>query len=308
MSTWYDIKLRTMQKMFATSGNTIPNDAASMDYLAAMPGVANEALQRLSTAGKFIVKSIQIAHNPVANMLTDGKRIRSVEEGTIELEATGARSMYAEVYGVCKMQVYVGSFQVANEDISSGNCYTPIKRLINNPDKLTVKVVFTSAYPLAIKNFALYSATFVNEDAVQPYSEVIKYDLTQLAPSFYMLTEDPLVFEGSAATKRYMQTSDYFQEGGRILVLDRDVPGNYTVYYKAYPAKITSGTADDYELEVDPEVDALIPLYMASQLYKDDDNGIATTYRNEFEVGLQSLKDAVKGPTSEVFVSESGWI
>ena len=31
MATWLDIKRRTMQKMFAAKGNTIPNDAASVD-------------------------------------------------------------------------------------------------------------------------------------------------------------------------------------------------------------------------------------------------------------------------------------
>ncbi len=308
MSTWSDIKLRTMQKMFSAKGNTIPNDSASVDYIAAMPGACNEALQRLSTAGRFIIKSIQIAHNPVTNLLTDGDRIRSVESGDIEIEATGARSLYVEVYGDCTMTIYVNDTPVSVDNIASEGKYLPIKRLIDNVDGYTVKVVLSSAYPLAIKNFALYSATFKTADDVQPYTQVLKYNLAELAPTFYMLADDPLIFEGSRQTSRYMQTSDFFQEGGRILVLDRDLPGNYTVYYKSYPGTITSGTADDYVLDVEPEVDALIPLYMASQLYKDDDNGIATTYRNEFEVGLQSLKDAVKGPSSEVFESESGWI
>ena len=308
MTTWLDIKLRTMQKMFATSGNTIPNDQASVEYVAAMPGACNEALQSLSTAGKFIIKSIQIAHNPVANLLSNAKRIMSTEGGTLSIEATGAKSLYVEVFGTCTMTVTVGGSALNPETITSDTCYTPVKRLISNPNGLTVNVSFTSEYPLAIKNYALYGATFKTADDVQPFTEVFKYDLSVLAPSFYMLTEDPLVYEGSATTKRYMQTSDFFQEGGKILVLDRNMPGNYTVYYKAYPAKITAGTADDYELEVDPEVEALIPLYMASEIFKDDDLSIATSYRNEFEVGLQRLRDAVKGPTSEVFVSESGWI
>lgn len=33
----------------------------------------------------------------------------------------------------------------------------------------------------------------------------------------------------------------------------------------------------------------LIPLYIASQLYKDDDISQATAYRNEFEAGIQDL-------------------
>jgi hypothetical protein len=47
---------------------------------------------------------------------------------------------------------------------------------------------------------------------------------------------------------------------------------------------------------------------MASQLYKDDDNGIATAYRNEFEVAFERLKDSAKTPSAERLTSESGWI
>jgi hypothetical protein len=79
------------------------------------------------------------------------------------------------------------------------------------------------------------------------------------------------------------------------------------VYYKAYPAPITDETADNYELPLQPEVVVLIPLYMASQLYKEDDNSIATSYRNEFEVGFERLNKLIGDSTKE-FVSESGWI
>lgn len=71
---------------------------------------------------------------------------------------------------------------------------------------------------------------------------------------------------------------------------------------------ITLDTPDDEILAIDPEVAALLPLYMASQLYKDDDSGIATVYRNEFEVAFERLKDSVSAPSSERFTSESGWI
>ena len=47
---------------------------------------------------------------------------------------------------------------------------------------------------------------------------------------------------------------------------------------------------------------------MASQLYKDDDNGIATSYRNEFEVAFERLKANNVSPSAEKFTSESGWI
>lgn len=52
---------------------------------------------------------------------------------------------------------------------------------------------------------------------------------------------------------------------------------------------IEEDTSDDYEFKIPDDACVLIPLYIASQLYKDDDISQATAYRNEFEIGLQNL-------------------
>lgn len=60
-------------------------------------------------------------------------------------------------------------------------------------------------------------------------------------------------------------------------------------YDKTVVEKIESTTEDTYEIKLPEDACVLIPLYIASQLYKDDDISQATAYRNEFEVGLQDL-------------------
>jgi len=60
-------------------------------------------------------------------------------------------------------------------------------------------------------------------------------------------------------------------------------------YSKTNITKIDSTTEDTYEIELPEDACVLIPLYIASQLYKDDDISQATAYRNEFEIGLQDL-------------------
>ena len=52
--TWKDIKLAALQKMFAADGSQIVTDESTKDYIAGMPYAANEGLDRLATAGKFI--------------------------------------------------------------------------------------------------------------------------------------------------------------------------------------------------------------------------------------------------------------
>ena len=51
---WSEVKLATMQKMFAADGGNIPTDESTKDYLAGMPQAANEALLELSKAGKLL--------------------------------------------------------------------------------------------------------------------------------------------------------------------------------------------------------------------------------------------------------------
>lgn len=312
MITWGDIKLQTLQKMFATNNGstTIPTDNSTREYISAMPGACNEALQMLATAGKFIIKSIDIAHIPIRNLLPNGEKIQSVESGKIEYQAEGAKSVYYELKGKGILTISIGEYVITEEfnTLEVGNGFVPFKRLIPNEENKTVKIRFESIYPMATKNFAMYGALFETEDDIPPYSEYIRYDLPSLADDYYMVDLEHVIYEGDADISRYKATSDFFQEGFKVMLLPRDLPGNYKVYYKAYPQRLTNDTSDDTEMTLDPEVATLLPLYMASQLYKDDDNGIATQYRNEFEVAFERLVQSVSAPSSERFTSESGWI
>lgn len=74
-------------------------------------------------------------------------------------------------------------------------------------------------------------------------------------------------------------------------------------YDKTTVEKIDSSTLSSYEMKLLEDACVLIPLYIASELYKDDDISQATAYRNEFETGLQDLIYNIENPRSieEVF-------
>lgn len=192
--TWKDIKVATLQKMYAADGDDIPTDGSADEYLAGMVYAANEAINMLATAGRYLLKSQVIAH-----------------DGTNK-----------------------------------------------------------------------------------------KYDLTTVINDFYEF-EKIMVDDNNSVRDFYK-----YKLENNVLILYGVPAGNYTVYYKAYPQQITASTLDTYVLPMPNEVVVLIPLYMASQLYKDDDNAIATTLRNEFEVGLERLNPYASYGYQE-FTSESGW-
>lgn len=309
-TTWYDIKLATLQKMFAAEGTTIPTDESTTDYIASMPYACNEALQLLSTAGKFIIKSVSIAHFPVPNLINEqtANSIHTVYNGDVfEVSADNAKSSTMDIMGTGRLETYIGDDLASTENITSPTCFYERKENISNPYNRKVTYKFVAANQLSIKAIGLYACDFPTEEVIPPFKKYIRYVLKDYAPDYYQLDSAQMYYEGSG-DEAYIQTSDYFQEGNKVLVLPREKDGNYTIYYKAYPEQITAGTEDEYVLPIDDEVATLIPLYMASQLYKDDDNAIATSYRNEFEVARELLTQKTNTPVLEHFKSDSGWI
>ena len=305
MSTWYDLKLAVLQKMFAAD-DVIVNDESTLGYIAAMPHCANEGLALLATAGKFITKTAKITQMDIPNIIPD-ETANNIHEFTdsYTIQVDKGQSYYFECSGVGTCDIYVDDTIVEQLTLDEKN-YKVYKGLIENTDTKAVKLVFTTSYPMALKNAAIYKETFEVPEDVPPFTDKVKYDMVAIADDFYMIDPQGIYFEG--AYQKYLQTSDFYQEGTKTLVLDRDMIGSFTIYYRAYPVHLTMDTTDDYELPIDPEVYTLLPLYMASQLYKDDDNGIATAYRNEFEVGFERLVNSANLSAYEEFTSESGWI
>ena len=305
MSTWYDLKLAVLQKMFAADDRIVA-DESTLGYTSAMPHCANEGLALLATAGKFITKSVKIAQKDIRNIVSESlaNDIHEFSDG-YSYQVDEGQSYYFEVAGTGTCNIYVDNTLSETVDIDTTG-YEPFKGLISNVDKKVVRFEFITSYPMALKNIAVYRENFADADSVVPYTDKIKYDMTTLAEDFYMIDPQGIYYEG--AYQKYLQTSDFYQEGTKTLVLDRDMIGNFTIYYRAYPTHLTAETDDEFELPLDPEVYALLPLYMASQLYKDDDNGIATAYRNEFEVGFERLVNSANLSAYEEFTSESGWI
>ena len=305
MSTWYDLKLAVLQKMFAAD-DTIIEDESTLGYLAAMPHCANEGLALLATAGKFITKSVKITQMDIQNLVSESTA-NAIHEfsDAYSYQADQGRSYYFECSGIGTCTISIDDVVIKTISINN-NSYEVFKGNITNVDNKPVKFDFTTSYPMALKNVAIYKETFATDDDVVPFTSKIKYDMKALAPDFYMIDPQGIYYEG--AYQKYLQTSDFYQEGTKTLVLDRDMVGSFTIYYRAYPVVITNQTDDDYELPIDPEVYTLLPLYMASQLYKDDDNGIATAYRNEFEVGFERLVNSANLSAYEEFTSESGWV
>lgn len=306
MTTWLDIKDASLRKLFSLSGSTIKYDNTTNEYVYAMPQACNEALQMLATVGKFLKEKKTFIIEPLDNLVSGTNKDFALNDSTISFVGAGARSYYFRATKGVTATIYVGGVLVDTIECSNDN-YSPYKGLIDNDPKEEVEIRFYSLYPAHVMNIALYTATFADYNDVPVNEEVIRYNLKELIDDFYQIYEGEVYIEKDGKP-RYLAASEYYVEADDTIVFRADRPGIYTVYYKRYPQEITKTTPDDYELPLDPEVAAIIPLYIASQLYKDDDNGIATTYRNEFETAFDRLKQRVNIGRREEFFGESGWV
>ena len=129
---------------------------------------------------------------------------------------------------------------------------------------------------------------------------VTDLSLKELAENFLSLRENEVFLNGR-------HTDGYTLIGGERMLLYGI--GKWIIGYNAYPQKITQATDKDYVLDIPEDAAVLLPLYIAAELYKDEDPQTAAIYRNEFEAGREALlyRDTAKSGHM-CFESVSKWI
>lgn len=167
---------------------------------------------------------------------------------------------------------------------------------------------YTLAMPGAA-NIALYDIARALPDirkytAVQAEGETAyEYDLRELTRK-----------DGQVTFMRF--ADDYVDSGvpcailpdGHTLWVDGAFEGTFNVYYHAAPEEFTGSTPDDYVPELPPGAVNLIPVCMASSLFKDDDASLSSMLWNEYAQRLEALwSDTVRAGKAE-YICTTGWI
>lgn len=131
-----------------------------------------------------------------------------------------------------------------------------------------------------------------------------RFPLYALDSAFYRLKS--LACEDGDAMPR--PASEVIVENGKTVIAPAGMDGEIIVWYDAYPQRITEETTEGARIELDPEAAALLPLYIASQIFKHDDVQLATIWRNEFETGREALLyRAAEQPQGTGTCEPTGW-
>lgn len=124
------------------------------------------------------------------------------------------------------------------------------------------------------------------EPIVKSYDLIVgsekRYNLKDLISDFKHI--DNVVCD--KAFRWEMETND-------VLKITENI-GKITIYYEAYPKLIDSATNNYEKIEINSDCLRYVPLYIAGELYKDDDLTLSTMYMNEFFNNISIVTDRVK--------------
>ena len=300
MATWYDIKLAALKKMDPAVTSLAPT-RNTKDYLNSIIPAANRGLQDLATAGKFIIKELGIMIPEITTVYLDEK-LTQHNDKDITVDGPAAKSFYCEVSGLADIKIYVGEQLQETRKTTHRAGFEVVKASFVNEENLPVKIVFSGSKPYLFRNVAMYDMAFESDEEVWEYAKNRKFDLKKLTDDFFRLATQDVVVEGP----EYGRYVDYFWEGDSTLVLPGLTQAVYKVHYYAYPQEITQDTPDDTVMALDPEVANLLPVYIASELYEDDDESKAYYFRQQYEEAKQRLIPTIRQGKSE-FEDVWGW-
>ena len=83
---------------------------------------------------------------------------------------------------------------------------------------------------------------------------------------------------------------DYTIEQGNIIVLSYAIKGSFTIFFEKGITLIGEDTQDEFDIEIAPEYEHLVPLLASYHAWLDDDIQKATMYYNEYEQERNSLQ------------------
>lgn len=314
--TWGDIQVLTLKKMFLNNVPISVEDLPALKedrkynlYLNAMPEAANEGILRLMARGTPIVKKYTLSYDfddSIYSYQSDDTIFINEEDYVLSHE--NVHAYYFEVNNQATITIEKeidGGWEelvVINHSPLTPGSFETYKGVLDTEKEDVVRITFTSeGYLYSVRNIALYNIRFRSEEEVLDNTKKQRYPLRELIRDFYDVVSVELERQNSYGA----YNSDFTLEGDNILIIDSKKKGNFIITYKAYPEKITDKTSDQFVFKLPSEMIATLPLYMASELYKDDDISISTQYRNQFEAEIEGLK-ILNQPME--FADNAGWL
>lgn len=162
-----------------------------------------------------------------------------------------------------------------------------LKKMFLNNEDLTVSDLETyktnkkyKTYLFAMPQACNEAIRYINNliPTIKSYSLKITEERIDLSKKIY----------GFKNLKNVITNNKWNMETKNVIKFENNY-GEAVIYYEAYPNTIYSNTSPKEELDVEQDCLVYIPLYIAAELYKDDDLTLSTIYMNEFINNINAI-------------------
>lgn len=162
-----------------------------------------------------------------------------------------------------------------------------LKKMFLNNEDLTVSDLETyktnkryKTYLFAMPQACNEAIRYINNliPTIKSYSLKITEERIDLSKKIY----------GFKNLKNVITNNKWNMETKNVIKFENNY-GEAVIYYEAYPNTIYSNTSPKEELDVEQDCLMYIPLYIAAELYKDDDLTLSTIYMNEFINNINAI-------------------
>ncbi len=114
----------------------------------------------------------------------------------------------------------------------------------------------------------------------------------------YDMPEDLYKFSAMIAlTDKNETVKPDYKIVGKKIYIKTDSMANYVLEYYAYPTIIKEDTPDTFELEIDQDVQLVLPYAVANDILKTDPSADYTAFYQEYQRKLQTLDTSKTAPT-----------
>lgn len=167
-----------------------------------------------------------------------------------------------------------------------------LKKMFLNNDDLTIDKLEEYKQDKKYKTYLFAMPQACNEaiNYICNLEPVIKSYELKVEQERYDLKE---LIEDIKCVENIISNKKWEMETENVLKIDKNA-GTIIIYYETYPTLIDSTTAPDTKIEINKDCLRYVPLYIAGELYKDDDLTLSTVYMNEFMTNINLITGRTK--------------
>ena len=167
-----------------------------------------------------------------------------------------------------------------------------LKKMFLNNDDLTIDKLEEYKQDKKYKTYLFAMPQACNEaiNYICNLEPVIKSYELKVEQERYDLKE---LIEDFKCVENIISNKKWEMETENVLKIDKKA-GTVIIYYETYPTLVDSTTTPDTKIEINKDCLRYVPLYIAGELYKDDDLTLSTVYMNEFMTNINLITSRTK--------------